>query len=137
MNFKHAKKMNLKRKKIGIFFVSIAVAAIAALVIMLLWNVLIPTIIGWQAVNYWQAAGLMILSRLLLGGFGKFGGGHFYRHSRFNHDAKHMMNLHDKMSNMSREERREHIRKCMGMMDNNFNCSNKSSVREDSKPDEQ
>ncbi len=48
----------------------IAVAAAVVAIIMLLWNTLIPSIIGWSAINYWQAAGLFILSKLLLGGFG-------------------------------------------------------------------
>ena len=40
------------------------VFGIAALV-MLLWNCLVPTIIGWQAVTYWQAFGLLVLANLI------------------------------------------------------------------------
>jgi len=98
----------------GLIFVA-AVAAIAAIT-MLLWNALIPAIIGWSAINYWQAAGLLILSRLLFGGmFGGlrhrhpgmrgrgFGQGHPFKGSH----------MHERMKGMSFEERREYIRKRM------------------------
>lgn len=45
--------------------VSILGYALVALFIMLLWNWLVPGITGWTAINYWQAVGLLVLSRLL------------------------------------------------------------------------
>lgn len=38
--------------------------------VMLLWNSLLPDIWGWQAITYWQGAGLVILARLLFGSQG-------------------------------------------------------------------
>jgi len=38
-------------------------------VVMNLWNWLVPAIFGWQSVNFWQALGLLLLSRILFGGF--------------------------------------------------------------------
>lgn len=38
--------------------------------VMLLWNSLLPDIWGWQAITYWQGAGLVILTRLLFGSQG-------------------------------------------------------------------
>ena len=96
----------------GLIFIA-AIAAIAAIT-MLLWNALIPSIIGWSAINYWQAAGLLILSRLLFGGM--FGG---LRHRMHHHHRGGMHgrpfpgHLHDKMKGMSWEEKREYIRKRM------------------------
>jgi hypothetical protein len=47
--------------------VLVAVIAAAALVVMLLWNWLIPPLFARPVITYWQALGLLILSRLLFG----------------------------------------------------------------------
>jgi hypothetical protein len=95
----------------GVIFLA-AIAAIAA-VTMLLWNVLVPAIIGWSAISYWQAAGLLILCRLLFGGmFGGLRHNHMRRHG-FGHGHPFRAHLHDRMKEMTFEERREYIRKCM------------------------
>jgi hypothetical protein len=48
----------------------IAVAVtIAGLVVMALWNWLLPPLAGWHSVSFLQAVGLLILCRLLFGGF--------------------------------------------------------------------
>jgi hypothetical protein len=58
-------------------FALIAVAALAALgaLVMALWNALLPGLFGWPVLGFWQALGLMLLSRLLLGGW-RGGWGH-------------------------------------------------------------
>lgn len=56
-----------------IFLFPLLVLGLGAL-IMVLWNALLPDIIGASKINYWQAMGLFILSRILFGGF-RFGGG--------------------------------------------------------------
>ncbi len=40
---------------------------------MHLWNWLAPTLFGWKQINFWQALGLLLLSRMLFGGFGGHG----------------------------------------------------------------
>jgi hypothetical protein len=104
-----------KKKFLGVF-IFLAVFAAAVAIVMLLWNALIPPIVGWTAISYWQAAGLMILCRLLLGGFGHFG--RFGRHHGNCRNCRekdfhywHMMR--GKMKGMSREEKREYMRKHM------------------------
>ena len=59
----------MKRKPI---FVLIPVALFFAVggTVMLLWNWLIPVIFGLKAITYFQALGLFLLSRILLGSFG-------------------------------------------------------------------
>lgn len=39
-------------------------------VVMLLWNAILPHVFGVNTITYWQAFGLLILSRILLGSFG-------------------------------------------------------------------
>ncbi len=38
-------------------------------VIMGLWNWLMPSLFGVHAITYWQALGILILSKILFGGF--------------------------------------------------------------------
>ena len=38
-------------------------------VLMSLWNWLMPAIFGFRAISFWQALGLLALSRILVGGF--------------------------------------------------------------------
>ena len=44
-------------------------------VVMLLWNWLLPSLFGWPQITLLQAFGLLVLCRILFGGFGKGGGG--------------------------------------------------------------
>ncbi|HEX9109921.1 MAG TPA: hypothetical protein VF845_00465 [Terriglobales bacterium] len=44
-------------------------------VVMLLWNWLLPTLFGWRQITFWQGLGLLVLCRMLFGGFGMSGGG--------------------------------------------------------------
>jgi hypothetical protein len=48
----------------------LAVIALAVLswVVMMLWNALLPSLFGVRPLHYLQAAGLLVLSRVLLGG---------------------------------------------------------------------
>jgi len=55
-------------------FVAVAVVA-AGFVVMALWNALLPDLFGLHAIGFWQAAGLLVLSRILLGGW-RGGRGH-------------------------------------------------------------
>lgn len=61
-----------------ILFGIVAITGLAILfgyVIMWLWNWLMPEIFGLTTLTYWQAVGLFILLKLLLGGCGRDGGG--------------------------------------------------------------
>jgi Ca2+/H+ antiporter, TMEM165/GDT1 family len=49
-------------------------------VVMSLWNGITPALFGWKPIGYWQAAGLLILARLLFGGFRGAGGRGHWRH---------------------------------------------------------
>jgi hypothetical protein len=57
----------LKALKI-LVFVTLAVG-IAGYLVMALWNWLLPPLFGWHALGFAQALGLLLLSRLLFGGF--------------------------------------------------------------------
>jgi len=92
-----------------IIFRVLKVAAIAIVaftvfgfVVTHLWNYLMPGLFGLRTVTFWQAVGLMVLGRLLIGGFGpRFGGAPWRRH---------MAVRWDKMTPEEREKFREGMR---------------------------
>ena len=48
-----------------------------------LWNWLLPPLVGWRTITFWQALGLLLLCRILFGGLGWRGpGGHMRRSMR-------------------------------------------------------
>ncbi|MBC7570660.1 MAG: hypothetical protein H7319_13115 [Spirosoma sp.] len=48
---------------------------LAGFVVMGLWNALLPDILGVSAITFWQALGLLLLSRILFGRYGGAGRG--------------------------------------------------------------
>ena len=53
------------------FFAVLFVALLAGLgfVVAGLWNWLMPALFGLKVISYWQALGLLLLSKILFGGF--------------------------------------------------------------------
>jgi len=45
--------------------------------VMSLWNWLMPPLFGWTTIGFWQALGLLVLSRILFGGWRGRGGMHW------------------------------------------------------------
>lgn len=80
------------------YFVVFVIAGLAfGYVVMALWNWLMPEIFGLTEVSFVQALGILLLSKILFGGFfrGKRGGKHAYWKAR----------MKSKWSEMSPEER--------------------------------
>jgi hypothetical protein len=44
--------------------------AIGGELVRLLWNWLLPPLLGWPQIGFWQALGLLLLCRILFGGSG-------------------------------------------------------------------
>lgn len=44
-------------------------------IVMHLWNWLLPALFGWRQISFWQALGLLVLCRILFGGWSGGGGG--------------------------------------------------------------
>jgi hypothetical protein len=47
----------------------VAIVGLLGLVVMSLWNELIPSLFHGPVLGFWQAVGLLVLCRLLFGGF--------------------------------------------------------------------
>ena len=58
--------------------VTVAIAA-AGYIVMSLWNWLLPPLTGWHVIGFGQAVALLLLCRILFGGFRGRGGWH-WRH---------------------------------------------------------
>lgn len=62
-------------KKIWIFravkftVIAAAVVSVVSFAVMTLWNGLVPPVFGWHEITIAQALGLLVLSRILFGGF--------------------------------------------------------------------
>jgi hypothetical protein len=67
------------------------------LVVMLLWNALIPELFNGPVLTFWQSVGLLILSHVLLRGWGHRG--HGWHHDRWRH------RFEEKLAAMTPEER--------------------------------
>jgi hypothetical protein len=90
--------------------------AVLSVVVMLLWNTLIPALFAGPVLTFWQAAGLLVLCRLLFGGFRPHHHGHHHWKHRAWRDRWRRMSPEDRdrfrdgfrrWKDMSREERRE------------------------------
>lgn len=57
------------RKIAGIIFLAIAGVVVIGSIVMLLWNALMPDIFHLPQINYWQALGLFLLTKILFSGF--------------------------------------------------------------------
>jgi hypothetical protein len=59
---------------------AIAFAFVFGYVVELLWNWLMPEIFGLKTITYWQGFGIVILCKIIFGGFGQFHKHHHGRH---------------------------------------------------------
>jgi hypothetical protein len=87
-------------------FVALGIAAFG-FVSMHLWNYLMPAIFGLRVITFWQAVGLLVLGRLLFGGFRPRPGGFGWR--------RKMMERWEQMTPEEREKFRAGMRhRCGG-----------------------
>ena len=76
-------------------------------IVLLLWNWLLPTLLGWRQVTFWQALGLLALCRILFGGFGWHGSARSGFRRRMDERCGHM-------TPEERERLRERMRERFG-----------------------
>ena len=92
----------------------VAIPALAALAITVLWNAILVNSCGFAAIGFWQGAGLFLLGQILTGGF-VFGiflvGGSLHRivhHEGGRHSNWHGMTMEQRREFIERR-RREHL----------------------------
>jgi amino acid transporter len=109
---KKGKKFWLKRA----IFVPIGIAVgilIFGSVVMLLWNATLPTVFGVHTITFWQAVGILILSKVLFSGF----------HIRHGHHDFHQRekNIREKWMNLSPEEKEKMRKQWWGRFEHHVN----------------
>ena len=85
--------------------VGLAAVAVFGFIVMYLWNWLAPAVFAARTITFWQALGLLILARILVGGLG---GGH----GDDKHGRRSMMDRWERMSPEEREAFRQGLRNC-------------------------
>jgi len=85
----------------GLAIALVAVPVFGGLV-MLLWNWLVPPIFGWNTVSFWEALGLFLLARILLGGV--------HGHGRYPGWRERRLRRWERMAPEEREKLREALR---------------------------
>lgn len=87
------------KKGIMILVFGIVAILVFGLVVMSLWNAILPAVLGVKAISFMQALGILLLSKILFGGFG--GGRH---RGGWRNNGK-WMEMKDKFAGMTPEER--------------------------------
>ena len=56
----------------GLRMAALAIVAVAVFgfILMILWNWLAPAVFGARTITFWQALGILVLSKILFSGFG-------------------------------------------------------------------
>jgi hypothetical protein len=93
------KKQWIARRIAGAIVIALVAVTVFGFLVMLLWNALIPDLFHGPVVTFWQAVGIVILSHILLRGWGPWHNGAHWRHDRWKH------RLEEKLSAMTPEER--------------------------------
>ena len=81
-------------------------AFLGGVIVQNLWNWILPPLFGWRELTFWQALGLLVLSRILFGGTGWRGSSGGSVRSRLRR------RMEERCRNMTPEER-EHFRQRM------------------------
>ena len=91
-------KRRLPSNKAGMFILIVLPAiALFGFIVMLLWNEILAKVVNVSTVTFWQALGILLLSRILFGGFR--GGGWHNRRRQWRQD------MTAKWATMTPEER--------------------------------
>ena len=83
-----------------LFFILVALTmlSVVGLIVMWLWNTILVDVIGVKPLNFWKAVGLLVLARILFGGF---------RSRNWKSRHRRRKKWKEKWMNMNDEERKE------------------------------
>jgi hypothetical protein len=99
-------------KAIMILLCVSAFVVLFTFIVMSLWNAILPAVLGVKTISFWQAMGILVLSKILFGGFGG------WRHKGEHFKDRWKKRMQQKWAAMTPEEReklREALKnKCRG-----------------------
>jgi hypothetical protein len=96
-------------RALAIVPLAVAFLGVFGYVVMRLWNWLMPGLFGFHMIGFWQSVGLLVLSKILFGGFHGRHSGRGRMHWR-----GRMMDRWGKMTPEEREKFRHTIRESWG-----------------------
>lgn len=67
--FEHRLPLGRRRRFAAFLLFLPALVLVLGTGVMWLWNALMPVLFGLKAIHFWQAVGLLALTRILFGGF--------------------------------------------------------------------
>lgn len=97
-------------KFIKFIFIGAAIALGMGFIVMLLWNAILPSLLGVKLISYWQAVGLLVLCKILFGGF-KPGGPPGGRFGPPPHIREKFMNMTDEEKEQFKQQWKNHCKR--------------------------
>ena len=92
------------RRGLKVGLIAVVAAAVFGFVVMSLWNWLAPAVFGLHTITMWQALGILILSKILFGGF----------RGRPGYGGRWRQRMSDRWQQMSPEEREKSFEQANG-----------------------
>ncbi len=93
-----------------LFFIMVFILIVFGVswIVMLLWNNILVDATGVKPLNIWKAAGILILAKIILGGFGRHKAP--WKHSPPKHLRKKWMEMNDEERQNAKSRWRDHCR---------------------------
>ncbi len=123
---------DMRRKK-WLFIAPVALVAIVLItliggeIVQRLWNWLLPSLFGWRQITFWEALGLLVLSRILFGRSGHGGTRSSIRRRIEERVEQRMADRWDRMTPEERERFRQGVR-------SRYDAGAPTSGRKDNEP---
>lgn len=128
----YRQRFTFRKKMIFIPLLAAGALFLITYIVLLLWNNLLPDILHVSTITYWQAMGILVLSKILFGfgGRGGRGGAPWMRHK-----MERFKNMSPEEQQRFREEMRERCGK-WGRHRGGFNWDEPKASEETAKPAE-
>ena len=88
-------------KAVMILFFITAFVVVFGFIVMSLWNAILPAVLGVKVITFWQALGILVLSKILFGGFGG------WRHKGEHFKHRFRQRMREKWDTMTPEEKQK------------------------------
>lgn len=112
-NYSNFNPMRIRGRRRFILFPILFLGAVLLMgaIVMWLWNAILPAVLHVGALSYWQAVGLLVLCRILFGGFRSGGGWNRKGFGGPPHLRQRLMQMNEEERARFKEEWRERCRK--------------------------
>jgi len=88
-------------KALMILVFGVAFVMLFSFIVMSIWNAILPAVLGVKIITFWQALGILVLSKILFSGFGGF------HHKREHFKNRFRQKMLDRWEKMTPEEKQK------------------------------